>query len=95
MEQRIAGYGRSSISPEFDQAVARLGGYILVGEALDPIIDGLSRNPYGFPAIENQWVKIRYLITKPTTLLPSLVITFTIEPDGYVILHHVEEFLEE
>lgn len=82
-------------SAEFDQAVEHLGGYILVDEALDPIIDGLWRNPYGFPAIENQWIKIRYVVTKPTTFLPSLVVTFTIEPNGDVILHHVEEFLEE
>jgi hypothetical protein len=66
----------------FDAAVEHLGGYILVDEALDPILDGLSRNPYGFPLIENDWVKIRYVITKPTLYLPSLVVTFTIETNG-------------
>jgi hypothetical protein len=29
---------------EFDAAVARLGGYHLVDEALEPIMDGLYRN---------------------------------------------------
>jgi hypothetical protein len=80
--------------PEFDAAVANLGVYILVDEALDPIIDGLSRNPYGFPLIENDWVRVRYVVTKPTAYLPSLVVTFTIESNGDVILRHVEEFEE-
>ena len=76
----------------FDAAVERLGGYILVDEALDPILDGLYRNPYGFHLIENDWVRIRYVVTKPTGYLPSLVVTFTIEPNGDVILRHVEEY---
>jgi len=79
---------------EFDAAIEKLGGYILVDEALDPILDGLSRNPYGFPLIENDWVRIRYVVTKPTGYLPSLVVTFTIEINGDVILRHVEEFEE-
>jgi hypothetical protein len=81
--------------PAFTAAVERLGGYILVDDALDPILDGLSLNPYGFPLIENDWVRIRYVITKPTGYLPSLVVMFTIETNGDVTLRHVEEFLEE
>jgi hypothetical protein len=81
--------------PAFDAAVDHLGGYILVDEALDPILDGLARNPYGFPSIENDWVKIRYAITRPTAFLPSLVVTFTIEATGEVVLRHVEEYLDD
>jgi hypothetical protein len=79
---------------EFDIAVEQLGGYILIDAALDPILDGLYRNPYGFPMIENDWIRIRYVVTKPTGYLPSLVVTFTIEMNGDVILRHVEEFEE-
>lgn len=77
---------------EFDAAVEKLGGYILVDAALDPILDGLYRNPYGFPLIENDWVRVRYVVTKPTGYLPALAVTFTIEINGDVILRHVEEF---
>jgi hypothetical protein len=81
--------------PAFDAAVEHLGGYILVDEALDPILDGLARNPYGFALIENDWVRVRYAITKPTGYLPSLVVTFTVETGGNVTLRHVEEFLDD
>ena len=70
----------------FDAAVERLGGYILVDEALDPILDGLY--PYGFPI----WVRFRFVVTRAVRFLPSLVVIFTIETNGDVILRHVEEF---
>lgn len=80
--------------PEFDKAVELLGGYLLVDEALEPILDGLYRNPYGFRLIENDWIRIRYAVTKATGALPSLVVLFSIEANGDVILRHVEELVE-
>jgi hypothetical protein len=59
---------------------------------LEPILDGLYRNPYGFNLIENDWVKVRYVVTKPTSMLPNLVVIFRIEPNNDVTLLHVEEY---
>jgi hypothetical protein len=76
--------------PAFSEAVDSLGGYLLVDEALEPIIDGLYRNPWGFPCIENDWIRIRYAITKPTQMLPALFVTFQIEANNDVTILHVE-----
>jgi hypothetical protein len=69
----------------------RLGGYVLVDEALEPILDGLYRNPWRFRLIENDWIKVRYVITKPTDNLPALFVTFQIEADNDVTMLHAEE----
>jgi hypothetical protein len=51
----------SGLTPDFDAAVERLGGYRLGDEAMEPIRDGLYRKPWEFNNIENDWVqKIRY-----------------------------------
>ena len=77
--------------PEFDTAMERLGGYRLVDEALEPILDGLYRNPWGFPFIENDWIRIRYGHTLPTQTLPALLVVFRIEPNNDVTLLYAEE----
>jgi hypothetical protein len=69
----------------------RLGGYRLIDEAMEPIMDGLYRNPWGFYTIENDWVRIRFVITKPTAILPPLIVSFGIEENNDVILLYVEE----
>lgn len=76
---------------EFDVAVEQLGGYRSVDEAPEPIMDGLYRNPWGFNYIENDWVRIRYAITKPTKNLPSLIVSFKIEDNNDVTLLYAEE----
>jgi hypothetical protein len=78
-------------APSFDAAVERLGGYRLVDEALEPILDGLYRYPWGFQLIENDWIRIRYAITKPTVNLPALFVTFQIESNNDVTMLHVEK----
>ena len=75
----------------FDAAVEQLGGYRLVDEAMEPILDGLYRNPWGFSYIENDWVRVRFAITKPTETLPALMIIFQIEPNNDVSLLYAEE----
>jgi hypothetical protein len=77
--------------PNFDEAVERLGGHRLVDESMEPILDGLYRNPWGFEFIENDWIRVRYAITIPTETLPALLIIFRIESDNDVMLLHVEE----
>ncbi|MGH7046229.1 MAG: hypothetical protein ACREE2_07545 [Stellaceae bacterium] len=77
--------------PSFDDAVERLGGYRLVDEAMEPIMDGLYRNPWGFECIQGDWIKVRYAITIPTENLPALLIIFRIEPNNDVVLLHAEE----
>jgi hypothetical protein len=76
---------------DFDAAVERLGGYRLVDRAMEPIIDSLYRKPWEFNLIENDWVRIRYAITKPTENLPALIVLFQIEDNNDVTLLHVEE----
>jgi hypothetical protein len=58
---------------------------------LETIIEALMRNPFGFPLIENDWVKIRY--AKTTMIegyIPPLVVAFTIDHNNNVILEWVE-----
>jgi hypothetical protein len=83
---------RSIIEGEyFAQCVERLGGYRAVDLALETIVDALMRNPYGFPYIENDWVRIRYARTAMIEgFIPPLVVAFSIQDDGNVILQWAE-----
>lgn len=78
-------------SESFKAAVAALGGHRAIDEALEPILEGLYQNPYGFPFFENDWVSFRYARTKALEYVPALVVIFTIEDDGNVVLQHAEE----
>ena len=75
----------------FDRAVDALGGYRAVDRALEAIIEPLERNPYAFHRFESDLVSFRYALTEPIDDLPSLAVVFRIEPDGNVVLEHVEE----
>ena len=87
--------GRQIIySIAFDQAVDALGGYRIIDRALDTVIDGLYRNPYGFNKFESDFISFRYAITKAAPDLFPLIIIFTIAENGDVILEHVEEKLD-
>jgi hypothetical protein len=77
----------------FDGDVEVLGGYRMVDAALDTIIDGLYRNPYGFQKFENDFISFRYAITASTAEMPELVVTFTIDKNGDVTLEHIEEYI--
>ncbi len=88
--------GRQIIySTAFDKAVDDLGGHRSVDAALDTIIDGLHRNPYGFNKFESDFISFRYAITKATVLIPPLVVIFTIAENGDVTLEHVEEHVRD
>lgn len=80
----------------FDDAAAALGGYHRIDPALEPILDGLRRNPYGFPLIENDWLRVRYAVTRPirreNEVIPALLVVFSIVSTGEVSLLHVEEY---
>jgi len=78
-------------SESFKDAVRELGGYRSIDEALQPIIEALYLSPQGFPFFANKWVSFRYARTKALEFIPALVVVFTIEPNGDVILQHVEE----
>jgi hypothetical protein len=78
-------------SDEFKAAVQRLGGHRAVDDALEPIIEALYLNPYGFEFFQNDWVSFRYARTKRLEFVPALVVMFTIQANGDVILQHVEE----
>jgi hypothetical protein len=75
----------------FKKAIEKLGGHRAVDEALEPIIEALYRNPYGFPFFQNDWVSFRYARTRALEFTPPLIVIFTIESNRNVILHHVEE----
>lgn len=75
----------------FAECVERLGGYRAIDLALETIMEALIRNPYGFPSIENDWVKIRYARTRMIEgYIPPLVIAFTIDEKNDVILEWAE-----
>lgn len=80
----------------FDDAVAAIGGYEIVDEVLDVIIDALYHNPYGFPHIENDWVRLHYAVTRRLTIgereILALVFVFVILENNDVSLRHVEEY---
>lgn len=78
-------------SPEFLQSVAKLGPRKTIDEALSPVMFALSKNPYAFPLLENDWIRVRYAKTKPSGKLPALVVVFTITDRDTVELVHVEK----
>jgi hypothetical protein len=78
---------------DFDRGVEALGGYRMIDVALDTIIDGLYRNPYGFAKFENDFISFRYAIIAGTSDVPELVVTFTIGANGDVTLEHIEEYI--
>ena len=78
-------------SHECNKSAERLGGWRILDRALEPILDGLERNPYGFPKYESDWVSIRYVITKPIPGAPRLAWYFTINGMDVEILD-VEEY---
>lgn len=79
-------------SSEFTEQVNTAGGARIVDEALAPIIDGLMRNPYGFPKVENDWVSFRYARTDAIPgKLGALTVIFTIDEQRCVILEWFDE----
>jgi hypothetical protein len=75
----------------FAKCVEQLGGYRAIDLAMETIIDALLLNPYGFPFIENDWVRIRYARTKMIEgYIPALVVAFVIDEDANVVLEWVE-----
>ena len=74
----------------FGVAAERFGGYIVIDEVLDPIVDALYRNPFAFKIIENNWFRCRYAITKPLGNIPALCVFFKIDDDGHVFLCDLE-----
>lgn len=78
-------------SQAFEAAVAALGGYRAIDEALEPIIDGLMRNPYGFEKFENDFTSFRYARTKSTGWVAPMVVIYRIDEERNVVLEHIEE----
>jgi hypothetical protein len=77
--------------PNFSECVARLGGYRAVDRALETIIEALMRNPFGFPSIQNDWVRIRYARTTMIEgYIPPLIVAFVIDENNDVILEWAE-----
>jgi hypothetical protein len=85
--------GRKIISDQwFDREVERLGGFEKLDPILAPIIESLYSNPYVYPTIQNDWVRLcRYAATKPAHGQPGFIVAFTIETDGAVTLHDIFE----
>lgn len=77
-------------SHKFDRQVDRLGGYEKLDPLLEPVIDGLYANPYGYPLVQNDWLPAcRYAHTLPHGDVSSLVIIFTIDSEGGVELREL------
>ena len=77
---------------QFAECVEKLGGYRAIDQALEPIMDGLMKNPYGFEKFENDWTSFRYARTRRIErFIPSLILIFEIDNDKNVILNWIEE----
>jgi hypothetical protein len=77
---------------DFAQCVERLGGYRAIDRGMEPILDGLMRNPFGFKFFENDWCRLRYAKTEPIEdIVPGLIVIFTIDENNDVTLEWVEE----
>lgn len=73
-----------------DAAAERLGGYRRIDDALISIVDAFERNPYGCRRVNIDWCSIRYLTTEAFKDIPALTWWFYIEPNGTVVIEHVE-----
>lgn len=77
--------------PYFAECVEKLGGYRAIDLALETIVEALMQNPFGLPAIENDWCRIRYARTKMIEgYIPPLVVAFRITEDNNVVLEWAE-----
>ena len=82
---------RVIFSREFEECTKGLGDPKSVDEAVAPVVDALYRDPFAFRVIATDWVRCRYAITRATMHLPPLIVIFTIEENGDVIIGDVEE----
>jgi hypothetical protein len=84
---------RSIIESEhFAECVAELGGYRAIDLALEPIVEALMRDPYGFDKIENDWCSVRYARTRMIErYIPALIVAFTINDDNNVVLEWIDK----
>jgi hypothetical protein len=76
----------------FKAAVIKVGGYEKVDLALSTIMDGLTRNPFGYREVRNQVMSFRYAVTKRIGAVPPLVVMFAIDAKGAVHLADIEEY---
>lgn len=83
--------GRSIVySQHCSEDVKRFGGWLALDRVLEPILDGLSNNPYGFTKYECDWLSVRYVATIAQGTIPALMWVFTIEAET-ITLQYVEE----
>lgn len=81
-------------SEDFSKQVEHAGGARIVDEALEPIIEALMRNPYGFNKFENDYTSFRYAKTNAIPgKLGALTVIFIIDDDNNVVLKWYEEDL--
>lgn len=78
-------------APSFKDAVETLGGHRAIDEVLEPLLESLYLNPYGFQRFENDWTSFHYARTKEVAFTPALIFIFTIDANHNVVLEHVEE----
>jgi hypothetical protein len=79
-------------SHEFDHQVEALGGYEKLDPVLNPVVDGLYIDPYGYNIIQHDLIPLcRYARTIPQDdgSLPAFIILFVIEEDGGVELREI------
>lgn len=78
--------------PHFAECVRKLGGHRIIDEAMEPIIEALSNNPYGFTKVQNDWCDFRYVRTQAIDgHIPSLVLVFVIDSNKDVVLEWIDE----
>lgn len=77
-------------SAQFDKCVEELGGYRALDVVLDPVVDGLGRNPWSFEKFETDHFSFRWARTKKRGDIPPLFVIFEINEDRTITLQRVE-----
>lgn len=75
--------------PEFDEDANRLGGIAAVQRVIDPVIESLENDPYSFGLLDVV-TGLRYAATKAVGAMQPLIVVFSIDADGDVMMEAVD-----
>jgi hypothetical protein len=84
---------RIDFHPDFNESARAVAPKATINKLLLPVIDAVQRNPRAFKSVEIDGFGCRYVITRPTLGLPSLIITFEIDKDDDVLFTWIEGHL--
>ena len=78
-------------TPEFDASTIPLGGIAAVQAVIAPLVDVLERDPYVYALQTFSWgASFRYATTVAVGDMPALIVAYTIDADGDVLMEFVD-----